>query len=241
MEEQGFEYNRILLIAAHPDDIDFLMAGSVAVWTQAGMTVAYCIATSGEKGFSENLPLEERIKIREEEQRSAGEVLGVEQITFLGMPDGELENNKELKRAIVAEIRSFKPDVVVTADPASRNFGNFAGSHSDHRALAKAAFDSIYPAAGNLFYYPELLELNLQPFNVKEGLFGIPPSPDFYVDITETFSLKMKALYCHKSQVSSLDNLEKEMREWGGRIGEPREILIAEAYRRLIQPSARRR
>ncbi len=240
MAEKEFDYNRILLIAAHPDDIDFLMAGSVAVWTQTGITVAYCIATSGEKGFSVSLPLEERIKTREEEQRAAGEILGVEQITFLGMPDGELENSKELKKAIVAEIRSFKPDVVVTADPASRNFSNFAGSHSDHRVLAEAAFDSIYPAAGNPFYYPELLELNLQPFNIKEALFGNPPSPDFYVDITKTFSLKMEALYCHKSQVSSLNDLGNDMRKWGSRIGEPMDIPIAEGYRRLFQPSGRR-
>ena len=237
--DNGFDPDRILIIAAHPDDIEFLMAGSVAVWTQAGIAVAYCIATSGEKGFSENLPFEERIRIREEEQRAAGRVLGVERITFLRMPDGELKNHGELRRGIVADIRDFKPDVVVTTDPASVNFDNFYGSHPDHRALAEAAFDSIYPAAGNPFYFPELMESNLQPHTIQEALFGVPATPDYYVDISETFDIKMKALRCHESQVSWVDDLEKRMREWGNQIGEPEKIPIAEAYRRLIHPEAR--
>ncbi|MFQ5692672.1 MAG: PIG-L deacetylase family protein, partial [Nitrospinota bacterium] len=195
--ENGFEHNRILVIAAHPDDIDFVYAGAVAVWTRAKKEVAYCVATSGEKGFDRDLPLEERMRIREEEQRAAARVLGVEEVYFLRQPDGELENNAALQREIVAAIRRFRPEVVVTRDPALAKFDNFYGSHPDHRVLSEAVFDAVYPAAGNRFFFPDLLEAGLRPHKVKEVLFCPSSAPDYFVDISETFDLKMRALRCH--------------------------------------------
>ena len=236
--EDGFDHNRILLIVAHPDDIDFVFAGTVALWTRSKKVVGYCIATSGEKGFEEDLPVEERKRVREEEQRAAARVLGVEEVFYLRKPDGELKNDLALQRDLVAVIRKFRPDVVVTGDPASRGFDNFHGSHPDHRAIAEAAYDSIYPAAGNRFYFPELLESGLEPHKVREALFGTSSSPDFYVDISETFDLKMKALCCHKSQVSGDNKLEEVMRDWAGEIGGPEGIPLAEAFRRMKCPGA---
>ncbi|MDP7386228.1 MAG: PIG-L deacetylase family protein, partial [Nitrospinota bacterium] len=184
----GIEHDRILVIAAHPDDIDFTIAGSVALCARAGKTVGYCIATSGEKGFDEDLPEEERMRIREEEQRAAAAVVGVEEVHFLREPDGELRNTPGLRRAIVAVIRRFKPDaVVVTGDPASTKFENFHGSHPDHRALSEAAYDAVYPAVGNRFYFPDLLESGLDPHKIKEVLFSGSSKSDYYVDIGETF------------------------------------------------------
>ncbi|MFQ5914492.1 MAG: PIG-L deacetylase family protein [Nitrospinota bacterium] len=234
--QDGFDYNRLLVIAAHPDDVDFTVAGTVALWTRAKKVVGYCIATSGEKGFDEDLPLEERVRIREQEQRAAAQELGVEEVFFLRKPDGELKNNLDLQKDIVAVIRKFRPDVVITGDPGSSRFDNFYGFHRDHRAIAEAAYDSIYPAAGNRFYFPELLASGLAPHEVKEAFFGPSISPDYYVDISETFDLKMKALRCHRSQVSGEDRLEEVMREWAGKIGQPKGIAMAEAFRRMKNP-----
>ena len=233
----GIEHDRILVIAAHPDDIDFTIAGSVALCARAGKTVGYCIATSGDKGFDEDLPVEERMRIREEEQRAAAAVVGVEEVHFLRKPDGELRNTPGLRRAIVAVIRKFKPDaVVVTGDPGSTEFESFYGSHPDHRALSEAAYDSVYPAVGNRFYFPDLLELGLDPHKIKEVLFSGSSKPDYFMDIGETFDLKIKALRCHKSQVSGMDNLEDRMRDWGRTIGEPEGMAIAESFRRMEHP-----
>ena len=148
-----------------------------------------------------------------------------------------LEPTIDLRRDIVRQIRKFKPDaIVVIGDPASRNFESFYGSHPDHRVLSEAAYDSFYPAAGNRFYFPDLLESGLDPHKIKEVLFSGSSKPDYFVDIGETFDLKIKALCCHKSQVSGMDNLEDRMRDWGRTIGEPEGMAIAESFRRMEHP-----
>jgi LmbE family N-acetylglucosaminyl deacetylase len=236
--ENGFEHNRILVIVAHPDDVDFSIAGSVALWTRARKVVGYCVATSGEKGFADDLSVEERMNIREEEQRAAARLVGVEEVFFLRQPDGELQNTPGLQKALVAVMRKFKPDVVVTRDPSSWKFDSFYGYHPDHRAIGEAAYDALYPAVGNRFYFPELLEAGLEPHKVKEVLFGPSSSADYYIDISETFELKVRAIRAHVSQVSREDELEDHMRAWAGRIGKPKGLELAEAFRRMKHPDA---
>ncbi|MBI2881786.1 MAG: PIG-L family deacetylase [Candidatus Tectomicrobia bacterium] len=236
--DDDFCYNRVLVIAAHPDDIDYGVAGSVAVWTRGRKVVGYCVATSGEKGFDRDLPIEERMRIREEEQQAAAGVVGVEDVFFLRRPDGELENTRSLQREIVSVIRRFRPDVVVARDPASARFDSFYGCHPDHRAIAEAVFDAIYPAAGNRFFFPDLLKSGLEPHKVKEVLFGSSSSPDYYVDISPTLELKIKALRCHRSQIGDEENVEEVLRDWARKVGEPAGIPLAEAFRRMKNPEA---
>ncbi len=228
---------RVLVVGAHPDDVDFGCSGTVALWTQQGKTVDYCLVTSGEKGFEKNLPLEERIRIREEEQRAAARLVGVQEVIFLREPDGEVVNTLALRGRIVEVIRRTRPEAIICTDPADRRFDNFYRYHPDHRAVAEAVYDALYPACGNRFFYPHLLDQGLLPHCVKEVLFGpLTAEPNFYVDISETIDLKIKALECHRSQLADRDGIRNFIRDWAREVGAPKSIPFAEAYRRIAMP-----
>jgi LmbE family N-acetylglucosaminyl deacetylase len=234
------EHEKILAIAAHPDDLDFRIAGSAALWGREGRHVEYVVCTSGEKGFSNfegpHLSYEERWDIRESEQRAAAEVVGVRAVHFLRHPDGELANTLALRRDLVRMMRQAKPDLVISDDPAKDAYDSFYGYHSDHRAVAQAAFDALYPAAGNENFFPELIEEGLEPFSPKEAFFGGRGTLDTWFDIAETFDLKMKALACHKSQIDDIEKLIPQMREWARANGEGGGIECAEGFRSLEVP-----
>ncbi|MFQ5896485.1 MAG: PIG-L deacetylase family protein, partial [Nitrospinota bacterium] len=218
-------------------DIEFCCSGTVARWTQEGREVAYCLLTSGEKGLDGPSPVGEKRLVREAEQREAARAIGVEEVHFLRFTDGELVNNRDLRRAIVRILRELRPELVLAPDPARGAFDNFYGCHSDHRAAGEACFDSLYPAAGNPQYFPELPAEGLLPHRPKEAYFVIPQSPNVWVDIGETFELKLRALACHRSQVGEdLDGLAARMREWAQKVGEPRGIALAESFRSLEVP-----
>ena len=126
--------NRVLVVTAHPDDVDFGAAGTVANWTDAGVEVAYCIVTDGDAGgFDPAVPRGSIAGIRRAEQIAAAKELGVEEVRFLGYPDGRLEVSLDLRRDISREIRRWKPDVVLTQSP-QRDFRSVYGSHPDHLA-----------------------------------------------------------------------------------------------------------
>jgi LmbE family N-acetylglucosaminyl deacetylase len=229
--------NRVLVIGAHPDDIDFGCSGTVARWTRQGRQVDYCLVTSGEKGFEEDLPLEERIRIREEEQLAAARLLGVREVIFLREPDGEVAHTLALRGRIVETIRRTRPEAVLCADPAEQKFDNFYRYHPDHRAVAGAVYDALYPACGNRFFYPHLLAQGLLPHRVAEVFFGyLSAEANFYVDISETIDLKIQALACHRSQLADWDGMAEAIREWARKVGEPKSIPFAEAYRRIALP-----
>ncbi|MEE9275716.1 MAG: PIG-L deacetylase family protein [bacterium] len=236
------EHERILVIAAHPDDTEFFTAGSAAKWVRAGRRVEYCISTSGEKGFTGEagraLSTEERWAIREEEQRAAARIVGVETLTFLRHVDGELENTPALRRDLVRVIRRARPGLVIAEDPAMSAYDSFYGYHSDHRVIAQAVFDALYPAAGNENYFPELIEEEgLAPFSPKEAYFGHAfHGANVWEDITETFDLKIRALACHKSQIEDIDELTPILRDWAKRAGEGEGLACAEAFRSLKVP-----
>jgi len=234
------DHQTILIIAAHPDDIEFRCAGSAALWVRQGRRVEYCLCTSGEKGFNGNgwrrFSAEERRAIRETEQRAAAAAVGAAAVHFLRHPDGELRNIPELRRDLVRLMRRLKPGLVVSGDPSMDAYDSFYGYHSDHRAAAQAVFDALYPAVGNEHFFPELLEEGLEPHRPKEAYFGHPARADVWVDIAETFDIKMEALACHKSQIEDIGEIIPRMREWAKRSGEGGGLECAEAYRRLEVP-----
>ena len=200
----------------------------------------YCLATSGDKGVngpeSRTMTVMEKQAIREKEQRAAAAVVGVEQVHFLRHTDGELRNTTELRRDLVRVMRERKPDLVIADDPANDAFDSFYGYHRDHRAVAKAAFDALYPAVGNENFFPELLAESLEPHNPKEVYFKTIRGADTWVDITDTFDLKIEALHCHKSQVDPGEDLVAHLRNWAERSGEAGGIECAESYRRMEVP-----
>ena len=163
------DIERILVVTAHPDDVDFGSAGSVARWTDAGIEVAYCICTSGEAGrlrpFGAARPRWWRSA--EAEQRAAAKVVGVSDVTFLGYPDGRLESSFDLRRDISRQIRRVRPQRVVGQSP-ERNFQRVYASHPDHLAAGEATMAAVYPDARNPFAHPELLEEGFEPWAVRE-------------------------------------------------------------------------
>lgn len=209
---------RILVINAHPDDVDFGAAGTVAQWTDAGLQVSYCMVTNGEAGGSDlSLPRAEMAAIRQAEQTAAAKQVGVTDLHFLGYPDGRVEATIGLRRDLARLIRMLRPDRVVCPSP-DRNYARMGASHPDHRAVGAAALDAVYPDARNPFAFPELLaEENLEPWSVPEVWIAGAPTPTEYVDITDTFARKVAALRCHVSQLTDPDGLEERLRGWLGR------------------------
>ena len=111
-------YDRVLVVAAHPDDPEFAFGASVAQLTAGGADVWYVICTDGSQGGEDpSVPDAELTAVRYAEQRAAAEVLGVRDVVFLGFRDGHLAADVELRKAITREIRRFKPDLVLTHSP----------------------------------------------------------------------------------------------------------------------------
>jgi LmbE family N-acetylglucosaminyl deacetylase len=206
---------RVLIISAHPDDVDFGSAGTIAQWTDAGLQVSYCIVTNGEAGGSDlTVSRTEMVAIRQAEQTAAAKQVGVTDLHFLGYPDGRVEATLGLRRDLARVLRMLRPDRVVCPSP-DRNYARIGTSHPDHRAVGAAALDAVYPDARNPFAFPELLsQERLEPWTVHEVWIAGSPTPTEYVDITDTFSRKLAALRCHVSQLADPDGLAERLRGW---------------------------
>src|SRR3954454_22397052 len=230
------DVERILIVTAHPDDVDFGNAGTVARWTDAGIEVAYCICTSGEAGgFDRSVPRPTMVEIREAEQRAAAKVVGVSDVTFLRYPDGRLESTIALRRDISREIRRVQPQRVIAPSP-ERNFQRLYASHPDHLAAGEATVDAVYPDARNQFAHPELLEEGLAPWAVSETYLATAGVTDVFVDITDTFERKPDALRCHVSQHPDPDGLDARIRGWNALNAEQGGLppgRLAETYLRV--------
>ncbi len=215
------EISKVLIVTAHPDDLDFGCSGSIALWVRKGIEVSYVICTNGDQGGEDpSVPREEMPKIRQKEQRDAGAVVGVSQITFLGYRDGWLEPTIQLRKEIVRQIRIHKPDRLVIQSP-ERNWDRLFSSHPDHMAAGEAAIQAVYPDARNAFAFEDLLkEEGLEPHRVKEVWVMSAKDPNHFVDITETIDLKIKALHAHVSQTAHNPKMEEMIRSWGERSAE---------------------
>src|SRR5437868_4241599 len=228
------EVQRALVIVAHPDDVDFGAAGTVATWTAAGIEVAYCIVTDGDAGgFDPNVPRAEIPGIRQAEQTAAAKVVGVSDLAFLGYPDGRLTATLELRRDIAREIRRVRPQRVLCPSP-ERNWQRIFASHPDHLAAGEASMAAVYPDARNPFAHPELLEEGLEPHTVEEIWMMAFPTPDTWVDVTDHFDRKIAALQSHRSQVGGWEDLPDAMRQWGSAIAHQGGLAdgrLAEAFR----------
>ncbi len=207
---------RALVVAAHPDDVDFGAAGTVAIWTAAGVEVTYCICTDGDAGgFDEEVPRSEIPAIRRAEQEAAAKELGVDRVHFLGYRDGDLRATQELRRDISRVIRAVRPQRMVIQSP-DRNWARIPASHPDHLAAGEAAIAAIYPDARNPFAHVELLrDEGLEAWTVGEAWLMSHPTSGHYVDITDVFARKIAALRAHASQTGHMDDLESRLRGWG--------------------------
>lgn len=228
------EIKRVLVINAHPDDSDFGASGTIAQWVKNGIHVSYCICTNGDQGGEESgIPVEEMPEVRQREQRAAGAAIGVTDITFLNYRDGSLEPTLGLRKDLVRAIRIAQPDRLLCQSP-ERNWDRIGASHPDHLAAGEGAIQAVYPDARNPFAFLDLAAEGHLPWRVKEVWMMGHATPDHFVDITETFELKMKALHSHVSQTAHNPELENMVRAWGQRnatLGGFAEGRIAEAFK----------
>jgi len=211
------QIERALVVTAHPDDVDFGAAGTVAAWTRDGVEVSYCVCTSGDAGGFDDTPPHEMGPLREAEQRAAAKELGVTDVVFLGYPDGRVTPSLALRRDISREIRRVRPDRVLTSSPEIwwRRLG---ASHPDHRAVGEATVAAVYPDARNPFAHPELLaEEGLEPWSVRELWLMAAPDErvNHVVDTTDTVERKLAALRAHASQTAHMADLERRIRSMG--------------------------
>jgi len=211
---EGIE--RILVVIAHPDDVDFGSAGTIAQWTAAGAAVSYCLCTDGDAGgIDESVSRPAMAAQRRVEQTNAARTVGVTDLHWLGHADGRLAPTIDLRRDISRVIRRVRPQRVLTQSP-ERNWERIHASHPDHLAAGEAALCAVYPDARNPFAHPGLkLDEHLTEWTVPEvWLMGTGERADRYVDITDTFDTKIAALRCHVSQIGHVENIADRLRDW---------------------------
>lgn len=212
---EGWEGQKdILVILAHPDDPEFFLGGTIKRWIRSGHRVRYLLLSKGDKGAKDtDLDYERITQTRMSEQEKAAQSLGVESVQFLDYKDGFIVPDIELRKVIVREIRKYKPDILVTCDPTnifpSRHYIN----HPDHRYTGQAVIDAVFPAAGNHFFFPELLEEGYAPHEVEEVWMSLTSQPDVALDVTQNWNEKIEALKQHASQIGDPQAFEKYMLE----------------------------
>lgn len=227
---------KILVILAHPDDPEFFCGATTARWVRAGHHVSYCIITCGDKGTKDmTLSSDELCALRQQEQRLAAQVLGVTEVTFLNYPDGYLVPDLKLRKDITRVIRTVRPDILVTCDPQTL-FSAMGGlNHPDHRAAGQATLDAVFPAARDHLNFVELWkDERLEPHIVREVWVCGTLQPDVTLDVTDTWEIKLKALFEHKSQISEPEKLAERMLSRRTPNSTPENPRYEEKFRRLI-------
>jgi len=238
------QVDRALAVFAHPDDIDFGAAGTVARWVEAGTKVTYAVVTDGDAGgFDPAVAREEIPRIRRAEQQEAAAELGVSEVVFLGYPDGRLSPSLDLRRDIARLVRQVRPQRVLTQSPL-RNLDRIYASHPDHLATGEATLCAVYPDARNQFAHPELAAEGLAAHVVPEvWLMGGPPEGQWAdsvgygmvaVDVTDVVDRKLAALRRHVSQMVEIDDLSGMIKGWLGSVAAAAGLpdgRLAEAFR----------
>ena len=232
-ELEFFEPKRVLAVVAHPDDVDFGAAATLARWIANGVEVHLCVVTNGDLGgFDRGLDRSTISSIRQEEQTQACRVYGLTSIEFLGHLDGCVEPSLDLRRDIARAIRATKPDTVLCQSP-ERNYERIGASHPDHLAAGEATLRSVYPDSRNPFAFPELVAEGLEPHVVRQVFMMAGPQFNYVSEITAFFTKKIEALLEHKSQLPEPENLAEVVESWatdsGQRAGLP-EGQMAELF-----------
>ena len=208
------DIERALVVVAHPDDVDFGAAGTVAALTDQGVEVVYCLVTDGQAGgFDHSIPRTEMAAIRREEQTKAAAEVGVTDLRFLGHMDGTVEVTMQLRHDISKVIREVRPQVVITQLP-TRDLDSTYRSHPDHIATGEATMCAVYPDARNPFAFPGTECAELPDWAVSEVWITFGAGGDAIVDITAQLDRKIRALMCHHSQHTDPAGLEERVRTW---------------------------
>lgn len=226
--------DRVLVVAAHPDDIEFGAAGTVARWVGEGATVRYLLVTRGDKGSDDpaaDVPALTRL--REDEQRKAAAALGVDGVEFLDEPDGQVEPSLALRERITHAIRALRPEVVMTHDPTVLFVNNEWVNHPDHRAVGQATVDAVFPTARDPLNFRTHLDEGLEAWKVAELYLWSTNEANQLVDIGATLDRKVEALAHHASQFRAFDDVARWVRRRSEELGERAGYAAAEGFRRV--------
>jgi LmbE family N-acetylglucosaminyl deacetylase len=224
---------RAMFIFAHPDDIEFSVAGTAAKWASHGCENTYVVLTDGDVGSHEPEMTREQIgQIRRQEQAAAAKVTGAAHCLFLGYDDGSLEPTLALRKQLVKLVRQHRPNVVVCGDP-NMYFRGERLNHPDHRAAARAALDAVFPACEMRLLYPEFEAEGIQPHKVNFVLITTDQELNYFVDISDSIETKLQALNEHKSQLGDRDYSDR-IRERAASVGKQVGLEYAEAFRRFV-------
>lgn len=233
--EENLKGKTILGIAAHPDDLDFGSSGSIAKFVKEGAKVYYLILTDGTRGSEDlSIPAEKLREMRHEEQKNAGEVLGLEEVFFLDYPDGKLFNNEDIQREVCRVIRKLKPNIVISTDPTffyDENSGFI--NHPDHRNAGNIAMDCVFPFARNSRSFPELLEEGHEVHVVETVLLLNYALGNYFVDITDTFEIKLEAIKKHRSQYNDFEKATERTKNRAIELGKIAGCKYAEKFVRI--------
>jgi LmbE family N-acetylglucosaminyl deacetylase len=226
---------RFMVVVAHPDDAEFGPAATAAKWVDAGSVGWLVCCTSGDQGGED--PHADPLALaatREAEQRAAATIVGYAGVSFLHQPDGALANDLPLRELLVREIRTFRPDAVLTQDPEVLVHRGGGINHTDHRAAGMAAVDAVYPAARNPMAFPWLARAGLAPHVVRRIYLFWTREPTAWVDVSATIGRKVDALLAHASQIKEPAHLGERMLEWAAEEGAPIGVAAGEDFRLVI-------
>ncbi|HAG98975.1 MAG TPA: PIG-L family deacetylase [Ktedonobacter sp.] len=217
---------RILVLIAHPDDAESFCGGTIARLATEGRAVHYLVITRGDKGSDDLTMTPERLSpIREEEQRQAAKVLGVQTVTFLeGYSDGAIEPTLTLRQELTLKIREWRPDIIFTFDPWKRY-----EIHPDHRATGLCTFDAVAAARGWM-NYPEQLRDGVTAHKVKQIYFFNTDEPNHWVDISDVIDKKIEARCSHVSQINPANHPSGYLRRWAAEAGAVKGYALSEAF-----------
>ncbi|WP_280505019.1 PIG-L deacetylase family protein [Nocardia farcinica] len=198
MEQIPEDWQRGLVIVAHPDDIEYGAAAAVARWTTQGKDIRYVLVTSGEAGIA-GLPPAESGPLREREQLASAALVGVNEVEFLGYPDGRVEADLRLRRDLAAAIRRHRPEMVVLLN-FDDTWATGRLNSADHRAVGRCGLDAVADAA-NEWIFPELADL--EPWQARwAAVTG--PGPTHAVDVTDTVERAVLSLAAHRRYLEAL-------------------------------------
>lgn len=225
---------RTLVVAAHPDDIEFGAGGLIARWVIEGTDAAYLVVTRGDKGSDDpSTKPEELGQRREAEQRAAAAEIGVLDVDFLGESDARVEPTIALREQITRAIRRHRPQVVITHDPTVLFVNNEWVNHADHRAVGQVVVDAVFPTARDPLNFPEHLAAGLEPWKVADLYLWSTNEANQVVDIGDTLDRKVAALRHHESQFRDFADTERWLRQRAEELGEQAGYPAAEGFRRV--------
>jgi LmbE family N-acetylglucosaminyl deacetylase len=228
---------RALVVTAHPDDMEFGCAGTLAKWADQGAEITLCIVTDGSTGTQDRALMGERLRaIRIEESAAAAAVVGISELDWLGYQDGYVEYTLDLRRDIARAFRRHRPHRFIVVDPTPTIEDRFI-NHPDHRAVGLASLDVTLTAGTTPGHFPELLDEGFDPWRgLREVWIAGPGLNPRVVDITDTIERKIEALMCHRSQLpGEPDEVGAWIRKRMAEIGKPAGFAYGESFRVIAQ------